>query len=178
MTLGENLQQLRKNAGLSQEEVAQKLFLTRQSISKWENGGAEPGVENLKALANLYGVTVDELIGNVPEEKLQPESQASNGSYYAMVAVRVALVLAIGLFSMEVEGSLSIPFDLIAMIVGIWVTAPAVRIIILCLLACNIVFGVVAVIISGTVVGAINAAISVLFLWLMNWPEIKARFQP
>lgn len=38
MTLGERLQQLRQRSGLSQEEVAQKLFLTRQSVSKWENG--------------------------------------------------------------------------------------------------------------------------------------------
>lgn len=63
MTLGERLQQLRQRNGLSQEEVAQKLFLTRQSVSKWENGQAEPGVENLKALARLYGVTVDALVG-------------------------------------------------------------------------------------------------------------------
>ena len=67
MTLGGNLQRLRKERGLSQEEVAQALFLTRQSVSKWENDGAEPGVENLKALAKLYGVTLDELMGNVPE---------------------------------------------------------------------------------------------------------------
>lgn len=73
MTLGENLQRLRKARGLSQDEVAQKLFLTRQSVSKWENGQAEPGVENLKALAGLYGVSVDVLIGNeaVPEPPLE-----------------------------------------------------------------------------------------------------------
>lgn len=63
MTLGENLQKLRKSAGLSQEEVAGRLFVSRQSVSKWENGQAEPGVENLKALAVLYGVTMDQLTG-------------------------------------------------------------------------------------------------------------------
>lgn len=42
MTLGENLQQLRKSAGLSQEEVAGRLFVSRQSVSKWENDQAEP----------------------------------------------------------------------------------------------------------------------------------------
>lgn len=66
MTLGENLQKLRKSAGLSQEEVAGRLFVSRQSVSKWENGQAEPGVENLKALAALYGVTMDQLTGMVP----------------------------------------------------------------------------------------------------------------
>lgn len=66
MTLGENLQRLRKSAGLSQEEVAGRLFVSRQSVSKWENGQAEPGVENLKALAALYGVTMDQLTGMAP----------------------------------------------------------------------------------------------------------------
>lgn len=70
MTLGENLQKLRKSAGLSQEEVAGRLFVSRQSVSKWENDQAEPGVENLKALAALYGVTMDQLTGMV-----QPHSQ-------------------------------------------------------------------------------------------------------
>ena len=63
MTLSEKLQDLRRDAGLSQEEVAGRLFVSRQSVSKWENGQAEPGVENLKALADLYGVTLDELTG-------------------------------------------------------------------------------------------------------------------
>lgn len=63
MTLCENLKRLRTEKGLSQEEVAGQLFLSRQTISKWENNLAEPGVENLKALARLYGVTLDQLLG-------------------------------------------------------------------------------------------------------------------
>ena len=43
MTLGENLRELRIGRGLSQEEVARALFVSRQSVSKWENGAAEPG---------------------------------------------------------------------------------------------------------------------------------------
>ena len=63
MTLGENLQNLRKEAGLSQEQVAQQLFVSRQTVSKWENNLAEPGVENLKTLARLFGGTLDQLMG-------------------------------------------------------------------------------------------------------------------
>ena len=62
MTLGENLRLLRREKGLSQEQVAQTLFVARQTISKWENGQAEPGVESLKALAKLYGVSLDRLV--------------------------------------------------------------------------------------------------------------------
>ena len=50
MTLGENLQSLRKEAGLSQEEVAQRLFVSRQSVSKWETDGSVPELEKLMKL--------------------------------------------------------------------------------------------------------------------------------
>ena len=60
---GKMISKLRKKAGLTQAELASRLNVTDKAISKWENGGAEPGIENLKALANLYGVTVDELVG-------------------------------------------------------------------------------------------------------------------
>lgn len=59
MTLGENLQRLRKEKELSQEDVARALFVSRQTISKWETDKAEPGVDNLKALADLYEVALD-----------------------------------------------------------------------------------------------------------------------
>lgn len=72
MTLGENLRLLRREKGLSQEQVAQTLFVARQTISKWENGQAEPGVESLKALAKLYGVSLDRLVG--AESSSVPES--------------------------------------------------------------------------------------------------------
>ncbi len=61
MTLGENLQRLRKEKELSQEDVARALFVSRQTISKWETDKAEPGVDNLKVLADLYEVTLDQL---------------------------------------------------------------------------------------------------------------------
>ena len=87
MNFHENLQRLRKQAGLSQEEVAQKLFLSRQSISKWENGGAEPGIENLKALAKLYGVTVDELVGNEQPEDTTEETARKKGNRLKACAI-------------------------------------------------------------------------------------------
>lgn len=93
MTLGENLQRLRKAKGLSQDEVAEKLFLTRQSVSKWENDGAEPGVENLKALASLYGVTVDALVGaeELPKEEKPPVP--SDGAYLQLLKLRIGAVV-------------------------------------------------------------------------------------
>ena len=90
MTLGENLQRLRKAKGMSQDEVAEKLFVTRQSVSKWETNKAEPGVENLKALAKLYGVSVDVLLG-AGEEPAEPSDDAA---YRRLMKLRLAAAVA------------------------------------------------------------------------------------
>lgn len=93
MTLGENLQNLRKASGLSQDEVAEKLFVTRQSVSKWETDKAEPGVENLKTLAKLYGVSVDVLVG--AEETPEQPAAPSDSAFRRLLKYRVALVAVV-----------------------------------------------------------------------------------
>lgn len=62
--LADRLVELRKEHKLSQEALAEKLGLSRQSISKWERAEASPDTDNLIALAEVYGVTLDELLGN------------------------------------------------------------------------------------------------------------------
>ena len=62
MKLGENLFQARKRKGLSQEAVAEKLGVSRQTISKWETDETLPDIRQAKKLAVLYGLTLDELI--------------------------------------------------------------------------------------------------------------------
>ena len=62
MNLGNNLFQARKKAGLSQESVAEKLGVSRQTISKWETDETVPDIYQSKKLAKLYNLTLDELI--------------------------------------------------------------------------------------------------------------------
>ena len=62
MKLCEKLYKLRRAAGLSQEELAEKLTVSRQAVSKWENGAAQPELSKLVELSRLYGVSVDELL--------------------------------------------------------------------------------------------------------------------
>ena len=62
MNLGENLFQARKKKGVSQEAVAEKLGVSRQTISKWETDETLPDIRQAKKLAVLYGLTLDELI--------------------------------------------------------------------------------------------------------------------
>lgn len=62
MSLGKNLFNARKKCGLSQEEVAERLGVSRQTISKWELDETLPDICQSKKLANLYGLSLDELI--------------------------------------------------------------------------------------------------------------------
>ena len=59
---GNELYELRKAAGLSQSQAARLLGLSDKAVSKWENGRAKPSTENLRKLAALYGVPVEELL--------------------------------------------------------------------------------------------------------------------
>ncbi len=66
--LPEKLTTLRKEKGLSQNELAEMLYVTRQAVSRWETGEAAPSVDNLIALRDLYGVSVDYLLFDEWEE--------------------------------------------------------------------------------------------------------------
>ena len=69
MLLGEKLKKLRKARGLSQEQLADQLNVSRQAISKWELGESTPDTDNLIALSDYYGVSLDYLLRHqeVPE---------------------------------------------------------------------------------------------------------------
>ena len=60
MEFNEKLQELRKQKGITQEELAEILFVSRTAISKWESGRGYPNIDSLKAIGKFYGVTIDE----------------------------------------------------------------------------------------------------------------------
>ena len=66
MELGNTLSRLRRAQGLSQEQVAERIGVSRQAVSKWEADRSRPELDKLAALASLYGVTLDELAGREP----------------------------------------------------------------------------------------------------------------
>ena len=64
METGNILYELRMKNGLSQDELAQKLFVTRQAVSRWENGETVPNTETLKLLSRLFDVSINTLLGS------------------------------------------------------------------------------------------------------------------
>ena len=76
MTIGDRLTELRKSRGLSQEELAAQMALTRQTISKWELGQSSPDVEYVIALCDYFGVTTDYLLKGTEPEPQQERASA------------------------------------------------------------------------------------------------------
>ena len=66
MAFGERLQEVRKRSGLTQEEFAEQLQVSRQSVSRWESGRGYPEMEKIIFICNRYGVTMDELSRRSP----------------------------------------------------------------------------------------------------------------
>ena len=72
--IANRLVELRKQNGLSQEELADKLGISRQAVSKWERSEASPDTDNLICLAELYGMSLDELLyGKKESETVEAE---------------------------------------------------------------------------------------------------------
>lgn len=98
LEIAAQLTQLRKEKGLSQEELAASLGVSRQAVSKWERGESAPELENLMALAELYGCTLDHLVRpgeaavdagkpaqageHAGEEAAVPDPALPHGSFY------------------------------------------------------------------------------------------------
>lgn len=69
MEFYENLKYLRKESKLTQEKLAEQLNISRQAVTKWESGQAMPDIQNLKAMSEIFGVTIDSLVGDVKNKK-------------------------------------------------------------------------------------------------------------
>lgn len=103
MNLGENIFNLRKKKGLSQEQLGEYINVTRQTISNWELGETTPNPEQLKLLSKILNVSIDELLDNDIKEIL--EEKISNTEMLAGLIIKIlkAFVVFIGvLFVIEI----------------------------------------------------------------------------
>ena len=66
-SVGKNLKNIRKKNDLTQDELAEKLSVTRQAVSNWENGKTEPDIETLTKIAQIFDISIDELVDGIPK---------------------------------------------------------------------------------------------------------------
>ena len=103
MEFNEKLQQLRKNRGLTQEELAEAIYVSRTAISKWESGRGYPNIESLKALSKFFAVSIDELLTgekilDIAEEENKFKISRIKNMVFAILDISVLLFLFLPLF--------------------------------------------------------------------------------
>ena len=175
MTLGENLQRLRREKGLSQEDVAQALFVTRQTISKWETDKAEPGVGNLKTLAGLYGVTLEQLTEG--EERAPRDWPVGFSPYAWLVLFRASIVFAASCMTNGNWGQYGVPYHLVIMVMGLWLRYPAMWVILLVSEGLTALYGL-NMLAGGhqNPEGILGFAAALLFSFLLSRKTIRQEF--
>ena len=109
MEFNEKLQELRKQRGLTQEELAEKLYVSRTAISKWESGRGYPNIESLKAIAKFFSVTVDELLSTdevltIAEEDNKRKEKHFRDLMYGLLDICIALLLFLPFFAEDADG--------------------------------------------------------------------------
>ena len=97
MTFGEKLKKLRTDNELTQDELAEKIFVTRTAISKWETDKGYPSIDSLKQLSNLFHISIDELISDADIENKRLLDEAQSRKYYwcAIACLAVATISAV-----------------------------------------------------------------------------------
>ena len=109
MEFNEKLQELRKQRGLTQEELAEKLYVSRTAISKWESGRGYPNIESLKAIAKFFSVTVDELLSSgevltIAEEDNKRKEKHFYDLIYGLLDLCIAMLLFLPFFAEKADG--------------------------------------------------------------------------
>ena len=110
MEFHEKLQELRRRKGLTQEEVAEHLFVSRAAVSKWESGRGYPNIDSLKAIARFYGVTVDELLSGeelltIAEEDRKDRETRFRDQVFGLLDLCTMLYFFFPLFAERMEGA-------------------------------------------------------------------------
>lgn len=110
MELSEKIQKLRKDRGLTQEQFAQMLFVSRTAVSKWETGRGIPSMESLQMIARLCDVTLDDLLGAEEAVSLAQKENRENMNRFALYMdglcnLAALMGLLLPLYKVELEGS-------------------------------------------------------------------------
>lgn len=120
MKFNENLKFLRKKEGLTQEELAEKLNVSRQSVTKWESGNAIPDIEKIKEIAYIFLISVDSLIGDIENKtpnKLKKRIQDIGWFIFAILVFAVIVNISISEFLIKIIPNINYAIGIIILMI-------------------------------------------------------------
>lgn len=109
MEFHEKLQELRKSRGLTQEELADALFVSRTAISKWESGRGYPSIDSLKEISNFFSVSIDDLLSgdkllSIAEKENKSNMQSFCDLLIGMIDICSILLIVLPLYPNKING--------------------------------------------------------------------------
>lgn len=109
MEFHEKLQELRKHRGLTQEELAEAIFVSRTAVSKWESGRGYPNIDSLKELSAFFSVTIDDLLSSetllsIAEKENKSNIQSICDMLFGIIDVCVLMLVVLPLYPNTVDG--------------------------------------------------------------------------
>ena len=110
MEFNEKLQELRRQKGLTQEELAVALYVSRTAVSKWESGRGYPSIDSLKRIAGLFNITVDQLLSGdelltIALEDNKERANNVRDLVFGLLDISVSLLLFLPLFAQRTDGA-------------------------------------------------------------------------
>ena len=111
MEFNQKLQELRKQKGLTQEELAVSLYVSRTAISKWESGRGYPNIDSLKAIAKFFSLTVDNLLSadealTIAEADNKRKEKRFRDLLCGLLDISIAMLLFLPFFAERVDGKI------------------------------------------------------------------------
>ncbi len=109
MTFGEIIKKLRTDKGITQDELAEKIYVTRTAISKWESGRGFPNIESLKAISKYFSVSLDELLSGeeilaIAENDNKQKERTLRDLIFGLLDCGMALLLFLPFFGQKADG--------------------------------------------------------------------------
>lgn len=109
MEFHEKLQELRKSRGLTQEELAEALYVSRTAVSKWESGRGYPSIDSLKEISGYFSVTIDELLSSekllsIAEKENKANLQNMCDILFGMIDICSFVLIALPLYPNMIDG--------------------------------------------------------------------------
>lgn len=149
MEFNKKLQELRRQKGLTQEELAEALYVSRAAVSKWESGRGYPNIDSLKAIAKLFSVTVDELLSgeellSLAEQDAKQKQKSLRDLVFGLLDTSAASFLFLPFFGQESGGVI----DVVSLI-SLSEIAVYLRLLYFALVIGTILFGILTLALQG-----------------------------
>lgn len=142
MEFNEKLQELRNKKGLTQQELAEKLYVSRTAVSKWESGRGYPSINSLRDIAKFFSVTVDELISpcealDIAEQDGEKKKNNIRDMIYGLLDMCATLFFFVPFFAVRLENAV-----VSASLIGISDINPVIEVLFYVFVIAMILFGV------------------------------------